>query len=186
MTYLDNNIASNPNFYYINNSCNKQNIAFFFYSKPYYLTFSNSFNKHSNFQNWGYLCSRIYGLNKKTICYILSFLGYNKNILFTNLDESFFIFFKHLLRIKSDFFSLNWFLTYLKERTYLLPLLLKGMRYIKKLPCRGQRTHSNYNNSKKRKNIIDYFNFKKKLNNVYISRYFPGYNQIESFYFHRF
>ena len=167
-------INKNEKDFFINSKLNKKHITFFFLNESFFFITDATFKNHSKFQNWIFLCSRIYGFNKNIVSQLLPYVGCNKNILFTNVDEIFFIFFKHFLRQFSDFFSLSWYLTYLKQRTFLLPLLFKGMRYIKKLPCRGQRTRSNYNISHKRKNIINYFSFKKKLNNIFISKYYPG------------
>jgi hypothetical protein len=90
------------------------------------------------------------------------------------LDEFFFILFKSFLKNYSDYLSLSWFLLYLKQRSFLLPLLFRGVRYLKRLPSRGQRTCSNYNTNKNRKDNRNYFSFKKKLTNHYKSVNFPG------------
>lgn len=56
----------------------------------------------------------------------------------------------------------------------MLPLLYKGMRYSKKLPSRGQRTRSNYESSKKRKEKPSFIHFKKRLTNSYKEEHFPS------------
>lgn len=179
-------IQFDKQYIYYNNQLNKKNVTFFFYNKKSHLINNNNFNKPGNYQNWSYLCSRIYGLNKRLINYLIPFLGYNKNVLFTNIDEYYFLFFKHFLKNNSSYFSLSWYVLYLKQRTSLLPLLIKGIRFLKKLPSRGQRTRSNYNTSKKMNKKISYSSFKKKLNKRNLNIRFPNWKQIESFYFHRF
>jgi len=172
---------------YSNNTFNKKNITFFFFNKKNYLINNNNFKKHGDYQNWKFFCSRLFGFNKKLLIYILPFLGYNKNIFYTDTDETYFIFFKYFLKYYCDFFTLSWFLIYLKQRVNLLPLLIKGIRFIKKLPCRGQRTHSNYHTSKKKKTPkFNLLSFKKKLNKRTLLVKFPNWKQIDSFYFHRF
>ena len=105
--------------------------------------------------------------------YILPFLGYNKNIKFTDVEEYFFIVFKHLLYLKSNYFALSWFLLSLEQRKSVLPLLIRGIRYIKNLPSRGQRTHSNYRTAHNNKKV-HYNVFIKKLNKRYIATNFPS------------
>jgi len=175
-------------FKYIHNLVfqNKKKTTFFFYNKKKIYLNNSNIILHGSYQNWSYFFYRIYGLNKKSLYYILNFFGYNKNILFTNTDEFFFICFKYLFKLMFDYFSLNWYLIYLKQRDLLLPLLYKGIRFLKKYPCRGQRTNSNYRTSKKRKNINSYSNFYKKLDNVLLNAKYPSWKNIETFYFHRY
>lgn len=104
----------------------------------------------------------------------MSFIGCNSNIHYTDLEEYTFLFLRSFLKYYNDYFSLSWYLLFLKERSFLLPLLYKGNRYIKKLPSRGQRTRSNYENSKKRKEKPSFSNFKKRLTNSYKDIHFPS------------
>ena len=113
-------------------------------------------------------------MNHKVLNYIKSFLGYNSYIKYHNNDEFFFSYFKDILTDYSDFFSLGWYMLYLRQRKYILPLFIRGIRFFNNLPCRGQRTHSNYNTSKRKKKVYDYLLLKKKLNDVFIKNKYPG------------
>lgn len=171
---------------YHNFFCNKKNTTFFHHNNKIYYINTLSFKNHSSFQSWIYFSSKIFGLNKNIIVYLLSFIGCHRNIIYTDLEEYVFMFLKCFLKHYNDYFSLSWYLTYLKERSYLLPLLYKGNRYIKKLPSRGQRTRSNYENCKNRKYKSSYNDFKKRLTNIYKDTYFPSWKKMENFYFHRY
>lgn len=167
-------------------SKNYKHTTFFFYNKKMQITSKFRFKRPGNYQHWEYFYSRLFGLNKNMKNYLVSFYGYHNDMLFTNLDEYFFFNFKIFLRNYSDYFSLSWFLTFLRQRDVLLPLLRKGIRFLRKLPCRGQRTTSNYETSKKRSKLPSYLSFKRKLTSTYVSKFYPGWQHIESFYFHRF
>lgn len=62
---------------------------------------------------------------------------------------------------------------YLYQRKHLLPLLLKGIRFIFKYPVRGQTRRNNFKTCKKLK-ITDLKSYKKKLTTEYISNNFPN------------
>lgn len=186
MFLFKNIITIDKKYLYHNLSCNKKNVTFFFYNRKIHLINNLTFKKHNSYQCWTYFYSRLFGFNKNISSYFLSFIGYNKNIIFTNSDEYFFLFFKSFLKFYSDYFSLSWFLTYLKQRAYLLPLLSKGYRFFKKYPSRGQRTRSNFRNSKKRIDKNTYFSVKKKLTNHYKYIHYPSWKEINSFYFHSY
>ena len=179
-------IKIDKKFLYHNISCNKKNITFFFYNKKIHYINNLNFKNHNYFQCWTFVFSRLFGLNKNISFYFLHFIGYNKNIIFTNVDHSYFLFLKSFLRFYSDYFSLSWFLTYLKQRALLLPLLIKGIRFLKKVPCRGQRTKSNYNNSKKRIDHGTYWKVKKNLTNDDKWMHYPSWKEMDTFYFHKF
>ena len=187
LSYLPKNIIKiDKKYIYHNLYCNKKNTAYFFYNEKIQMINNLNFKTHSFFQNWIYLFTKVYGFNKNTKVYFLNFVGCNKNVLFTDLDECIFLFFKSFSKYYNDYFSLNWYLIFLKERSFLLPLLHKGVRYIKKLPSRGQRTRSNYESIKKRIEKPSYESFVKRLTNAYINENFPNWNQLYQFYFHRF
>lgn len=179
-------IKIDQKYIYHNFYCNQKNISFFFYNKKMHIINNIHFKNHSYFQNWVYFCSRVFGFNKNILKYFLSFIGCNKNIYYTNLEEHSFLFIRSFLKYYNDYFSLSWYLLFLKERSFLLPLLYRGFRYIKKLPSRGQRTRSNYETSKKRKEKYSFNSFKKRLTNSYKDLNFPNWKKIESFYFYRY
>lgn len=169
-----------------NSYCNKKSTTFFFFNKKLQNINNLNFKKPLNFNTWSYYFSKNYGFNKNCLHYFLSYIGVHKDILYTDLDEYTFLYLKSFFKYFYEYFSLSWYLIFLKERSNLLPLFYKGNRYLKKLPSRGQRTHSNYKNSKTRTNTPLYNVFIKRLTNVYKSTNFPTWKQIDSFYFHRF
>lgn len=180
-----NQIIIDKKFLYHNASCNKKNVTFFFHNKKVHLINKLSFKRHHNFQCWKYLCSKVFGFNNNISSYILKFIGYNKKIMFTDLDEYYFFIFKSFLRCYSDYLSLSWFLIYLKQRRVLLRFFFRGYRFNKRLPSRGQRTWSN-NKTSKHRTIIGFRGFKRKLKRDYRALHFPNWKEINSFYFHRF
>ena len=93
---------------------------------------------------------------------------------------------KWLLKYNINYFALSWYLSYLSQRTYLLPLLRKGLRYLFKYPCRGQRTRSNYKTVRKVPKLIHVNKFKQKITTEYIIIKYPTWEHIDTFYFHKF
>lgn len=171
---------------YHNLHCNRKNVTFFNYNNKAFLINNTNFKSHFSFQSWTYFNSRIFGLNNNIIKYFLSFIGCHTNIFFTDLEEYSFSLFRSLLKYYNDYFSLSWYLLLLYERSILLPFTYRGSRYLKKLPSRGQRTRSNYENSKKRRDLPYYEHFKKRLTSSYKDAHFPSWRRMEYFYFHRF
>jgi hypothetical protein len=187
LKYLPTKIINIDKKYHFHNYyCNQKNTTFFFYNKKIQIINNLNFKSHSSFQSWIYFSSKFFGFNKNILKYFLNFVGLHKNVFFTNLDEISFLYLKSFFKYYNNYFSLNWYLIFLKERSLLLPLLYKGFRYSKKLPSRGQRTRSNYKNTKKRKEKPLYNEFKKSLTNSYINSHFPNWKLIDTFYFHRF
>lgn len=168
------------------NSLNQINIAYFFFDKKVHLINSDTYEKHKNYQCWTNHLKCFFGFNRNFLFYMLPILGYNRNILFTNTDEYYFTCFKYLLRYYGYYFTLSWYFLYLRQRHFILPLFDRGIRFYKKLPCRGQRTKSNYKNSRKVNKNVNLSFFKKKLNKRFIIKKFPSFNEMHLFYFHRF
>lgn len=106
---------------------------------------------------------RLYGYNYALNKYLLGYIGYNVKIQFLSVGKEFFTMLKGVLRHYSTYFSLAWYVYYLGQRTYLLPLLRRGLRAIFKYPCRGQRTRSNYKTVRALPRIINVNVFKQKL-----------------------
>lgn len=173
-------------FLYHNIYCNKKNVTFFNYNNKSYVINNIVFKSHFTYHSWTYFHSRIFGLNTNITKYFLSFIGCNSNILFTDLEEYSFNLFRSLLKYYNDYFSLSWYLLLLHERSLLMPFLYRGSRYLKHFPSRGQRTRSNYESSKKRKELPYYEHFKKRLTTSYKDTFFPSWRKMEYFYFHRY
>lgn len=185
----DKNIRSHIKSYNIDKKKNKlhsKNVTYFFFNKDIQIMSKNSFKKHGHYQKWTYFFKRLFGMNKNILKYILPYWGIHKHSLYTTTDEYFFIYFKYILRNYSDFFSLSWFLLYIKQRTYLLTLLIKGIRFIKHLPSRGQRTRSNYKTVRMHNTDYNYSVYKKTINKHTVTIKYPSWKQTASFYFHRY
>lgn len=172
-------------FRYYNHTPNRKNVTYFFFNGKIHITSVISFTKHASYHNWETLYSKIYGLHKNICVYLLSFLGHNINILYTNLDEFYFTFSKIFFKNYQLFLSLNWYLLHLKQREC-LSIFERGKRFFRRFPCRGQRTRSNYKTCKKRFYNIKYNSYIKSLNSHYILQKYPNWKQINVFYFHRF
>jgi hypothetical protein len=102
------------------------------------------------------------------------------------VEESFFISLKWLLKNFIDFFTLSWYILYLNQRTYFLPLLRKGLRFIFKYPSRGQRTRSNYRTINKSPKLMNVKRFRQKITSEYVVTKYPNWTNLKTFYFHRF
>lgn len=164
-----------------NGKCQKKNITFFFYNKKINIKYLKSTYKTRLF-----FASKMFGWNKSMFELFFHYTGCHKEILYTNLDEYSFLFLKSFLKYYDSYFSLNWYLLFLKERSVVLPLLSRGQRYIKKLPSRGQRTRSNYETNKQRREKLSYKLFQKRLTNAYKTKHFPNWKNMDFFYFHKY
>lgn len=163
---------------------NKKSTTFCFYIEPIKITNISSYERPHSHKIWENFFIQIYGFDFKLCNYIIKFIGYHKNILYTNLDECFFLYFKSFFKKYEEHLSVKLYMASLQIRTK-LRFLYKGIRFFQNYPSRGQRTRSNFNTSANRRAPMKYWVFKKFITESYLSKVFPNWNNMKSFYFHR-
>lgn len=152
----------------------KKYVSYFFFNKDIHIVHDDNFKRHGHYQKWTYFYSRLLGINEKLNAYWLPYFGYHKSIQFTTTDEYFFIYFKYLLSKFADYFTLSWLILYMKQRRQLLPVFIRGIRYLKRLPSRGQRTRSNYSTVSNSTLVTTYEHFKRNVNKQTLHLIYPS------------